>query len=373
MIWLLICAVLLVAIGSIFFVGARRDKAANPLDYYKNQLKELDADIERGLIDPATVASAKLEIERRILRANAANPHNADNDNQSTSKSYRFELVIILMILVGSFALYTTFGSPEVESATAARANLRERTVAEGGPTLGQAIEQIETHLAKNPDDATGWEVLTTSTRAVGDHARSIAAYNQLIRLQPDNIDWYIKRLEAYIGMANGQITPAANLLLSNIIDLSPEHPAGQFYLGLAYKQSNQLEGAYQVWQALLQNSQPNAPWYAIVQQQLEEIGPQLNKTSPSGPSRADIEAVANLSAEDREAFINSMIDRLKNKLSENPNDIDGWRMLARALVQQGKKSEAIQALEGAITAVHEENQENVRQILDNLVENNDF
>jgi cytochrome c-type biogenesis protein CcmH len=371
MIWVGFCIVVIVAIMATF-VFSKSGKASDPLAYYKAQLKELELDIKRGLIDQASVKSARLEIERRILKAGAAT---TVQSTQITKHSLPLqkEIISALIIIAGSFTLYHVFGSPNIASSPAARTDLEKRQISEGGPTFKEAIVQIQNHLENNPDDAKGWEVLTTSTRAIGDYATTIHAYDQLIRLQPNNTDWYIRQLEAYISMANGRITPAANLALNNILNIAPGHPAGQFYLGLAQKQSGNLEGAYQTWKALLDNSQPTAPWYVAVSEQLAEISPSLPKSITNGPTAEDIEAVANLTAEDQAIFINSMIDRLRNRLSDAPNDIEGWKMLARALVQQDRKAEAIDALEGAIERVSENNKANIRELLDNLVRNNDL
>ncbi len=67
------------------------------------------------------------------------------------------------------------------------------------------------------------------------------------------------------------------------------------------------------------------------------------------------------------------MTDRLKEKLDADPDNLDGWRMLTKSLLQQEKKQEAISSLNIALDRVNTENKEKVRQILDNVIGNNDF
>lgn len=53
-------------------------------------------------------------------------------------------------------------------------------------------------------------------------------------------------------------------------------------------------------------------------------------QTEP-GPSQADIEAAAAMSAEDRAAMVQNMVDGLSAKLEENPDDEQGWIRLLKA------------------------------------------
>ena len=58
-----------------------------------------------------------------------------------------------------------------------------------------------------------------------------------------------------------------------------------------------------------------------------------------------DIAAAQELSSEDRQQMIRSMVERLASKLEENPSDLNGWRRLARARKVLGQKTEEKVAL----------------------------
>lgn len=63
------------------------------------------------------------------------------------------------------------------------------------------------------------------------------------------------------------------------------------------------------------------------------EIGsPRLNaaETSPGRPA-LDADAIANLPENDRRAIIEGMVAGLSARLEQAPNDVEGWRMLARS------------------------------------------
>ncbi len=66
--------------------------------------------------------------------------------------------------------------------------------------------------------------------------------------------------------------------------------------------------------------------------------------TTPAGPGRADVEAAARMSDEERAAMIRSMVKRLADRLEENPGDREGWLRLARAYEVLGEAEKAGEA-----------------------------
>ena len=66
--------------------------------------------------------------------------------------------------------------------------------------------------------------------------------------------------------------------------------------------------------------------------------------SQPPGPTREDVEAAKSMSAGDRSQMIRSMVQRLADRLKENPNDLAGWRRLANAYRVLGESEKAKQA-----------------------------
>ena len=69
------------------------------------------------------------------------------------------------------------------------------------------------------------------------------------------------------------------------------------------------------------------------------------------GPDGADIAAAAEMSDEDRQAMIESMVEGLAARLAEDPSDAQGWQRLARAYDVLGRPRDAQTALIGAADA----------------------
>lgn len=363
MIWLFFGAVLLLAVLLVLVTSNAAGKDADPLAHYKEQLAEISADVERGILDETSAASAKLEIERRILKA-----VRAQEKRHAAVRASGTLLPAAAVVIIGTALIYSQIGSPNAQSKSGAFVTMQDTAVTEGGPTFKEALDKIETHLGANPDDFDGWSVMAKTARSVGDYQRTIKAYENMVRLKPEDARYRIDMLESYIAMAQGTITPAAKMVLQDLLRSEPTHPAGQYYLGLMRFQAGDKDGAKAVWLALAETSAANAPWMPVVNKHLQDLG-----VRPPKISQEQIDSVNAISEEERTEFIRSMMARLEEKLAENPTDSQGWVMLARSQIATGDKKAAILTLNRAYDTVNDADKPKIKALLDNLRNNSDF
>lgn len=357
MIWVLLILLLLTA--ALLMLRKPQSGAAgiDSVGHFKAQLDELEADRKRGLIDERDAAAAKVEIERRLLRRERATDARVVTDG-----GFQSIMPYALLVLLVPAALYVVMGRPDLPAKPGFIANNRQMLVEEGGPTYGEALKAIQAHLEDAPDDKRGWDVLAKSARAIRDYSLAANAFAELARLEPDEPKWRVQQLEAMLGMANGQMTPAARLVLARLMSDEPNHPAGQYYMGLAFFQAGDEDRARAVWLALADRSPEDAPWMAPLRERLEALGESLPTISDD-----EMAAVAAMSDEDREAFIAQMIARLAARLEANPGDVEGWMMLARSQLSMGDRESAIAALERGISLVDEADKPTLKAFLDNV------
>jgi cytochrome c-type biogenesis protein CcmH len=84
---------------------------------------------------------------------------------------------------------------------------------------------------------------------------------------------------------------------------------------------------------------------------QVEGSAPPATPNAP-GPSAADVDAAASLSAEERGAMIEGMVAQLAERLETEPKDAEGWVRLIRSYMVLGRKADAEAALAKARTAL---------------------
>ncbi|WP_417449486.1 c-type cytochrome biogenesis protein CcmI [Kordiimonas sp.] len=363
MIWFFLGLILVTALMILLRGEGKTAQGLDPVSHYRSQLRELDADVARGVIDDTSAQAAKVEIERRILKAARAGKGSVLSRG-SGKALWPIAGVLVLVPVV----FYWFVGRPDLPAKPGFVAEGRHTEIEEGGPTYGEALKSIRKHLDENPEDVKAWDVLAKSSRAIRDYSSAANAFARLAELQPNEIQWRVHQFEAMLAMAGGRITPASRLVLARVLNEAPNHPAAQYYLGLAYEQMGDADKARATWTALADRSAPDAPWMGSVRQKLSALG-----VKPPKLSNDQMAAVAAMSEEDRAAFIDSMIARLAGRLEDNPDDPEGWMMLARSQLSLGNQEAAVAALERGISVVEAGKAAPLKALLDNLRANPDL
>lgn len=352
MIWiaLALMTALALALPLAGYLRARRaapQLAESPdIALYRRQLARLDDEQEAGMIAPEEARAARLEIERRILKADSA--------RRETRPAARLPAAVAVAPVVLAIALavplYLELGRPGAESAPR-----RAAPTAEAAPDaapqarVSDLFAQLEARLADHPEEVEGWRLLGRTALGSGQPRRAAEAFRTAIALDPDAADLHASLGEALVAMAEGRVTPAAQLAFDRALRRDESTPAARYYTGLAHLQAGEEEDAQRVWRALLAESPPDAPWRASLTAQLRRIEAALAGGSPRrGPSREDLAAAEDMSPAARDAMIRSMVARLEARLEDNPDDYQGWLRLAQSRRVLGDEAGAITALDRA-------------------------
>ena len=104
---------------------------------------------------------------------------------------------------------------------------------------------------------------------------------------------------------------------------------------------------------AALQSGAEAYPGAPFVQQQLQqaaaELGLENGARAPRGPTAEDIRAAQDMSESDQQEMIRGMVDGLAARLENEPDDVEGWRMLARSYGVLGQSDKAAEVHEKII------------------------
>ncbi|MEQ8666912.1 MAG: c-type cytochrome biogenesis protein CcmI [Rhodospirillales bacterium] len=357
-------AVVVIAILCVPLLGPRRFGEQRPqfdIGVYRDQLRELERDIERGLLNPDQAGQARAEIERRLLAADAR--RQAGSGYRGSRKATAMVLLAAPLIPAAAVALYTVLGTPDLPDMPYAE---RPDVVPEMSDTdIADAIGRLEDRLRTSPDDAEGWALLGHSLATVG---RFADARDALMRAYELTKDPYLRAdaAEAAISAKDNVIGAADLAAFEALHATDPFEPKSRFYIGLAALQDGRTVDAMQEWIDLIVVSPVDAPWLDAVRQQVlglaDETGTDVATLKPSdealalaqsasampSPSAEDIRNAEDMTPEERMAFIRSMVERLAERLEANPDDREGWLRLARAYEVLGETEKAASALERA-------------------------
>jgi cytochrome c-type biogenesis protein CcmH len=330
--------------------AARAVDGAHDLEVYRDQLAELDRDAARGLIQPAEAEEARAEIARRILKADKAAAAATVRNGHSARA---LGMAAVLAVPLVSWGIYAAIGSPDLPSQPL-QARL-EKNPADA--TVDELIARAEAHLAANPEDGRGWDVLAPIYARLGRYGEAVTAYGNAIRLDGASGVRESGLGEALAGAAGGLVTAEAQAAFTRALALEPGQPKASFFLASALAQEGKIAEALSAWQAMMITLPQDSPWRNAVKQAVQGANSRLaaagNEAAP-GPTQDEIDATANMSAGDRSARIEQMVAGLDERLRQNPRDVEGWQRLVRSYHVLGKPDEARDALKRGMAALGE-------------------
>ncbi|WP_027053402.1 c-type cytochrome biogenesis protein CcmI [Mesorhizobium erdmanii] len=328
--------------------GPNRESSSgdHDLEVYRDQLSELDRDAARGLIQPAEAAEARAEIGRRILRLDNADAAGKASTRQVTSRLVA--TVAVLAVPLVSWGVYSRIGSPDLPSQPLSQRLAKNPA----DSSVDELVARAEAHLAANPADGRGWDVLAPVYLRMQRFSDAVAAYRNAIRLDGDSGMRQAGLGEAIAGAAGGIVSADAQDAFEAALKLDPANAKASFYLAMALAQEGRNKEAATAWQAMLGTLPPDSPWRDAVEKALvKSEGPEAGSSAAvKGPDAADVDNASSLSPQDREAMINTMVAGLDEKLRQNPRDPEGWMRLVRSYVVLGKADQARDALGRAIS-----------------------
>lgn len=342
-------------------VRARSEASDAPelhdIEVYRDQLIEVDRDVADGLVDPVQAEVAKTEISRRLLgaarKSETASPAAGNANNRGLRR-----VAVILMALFMPVAALTAYlelgrpGLPQLPLSARLQADPQANDIA-------MLISRAEQHLVENPEDGRGWDVLAPIYLRTGRYEESATAFRKAISILGPSPSRLASLGEALFSASGGIVTEEANLAFQTARELDSSDPKPQFFLAVALAQSGKTTEARAAFNGMLETAPADAPWIPAVQSQLASLQPGTTagplsgagSAAPANPTAADIAAAQDMSPEDRQAMITSMIEGLEAKLAENPDNVAGWLRLVRSHVVTGNRERAQAALDRAFAA----------------------
>jgi cytochrome c-type biogenesis protein CcmH len=327
---------------------AQKTGGGSDIVVYKDQLQEIDRDRSSGLIGESEAEAARLEVSRRLLAAAETQPPAPSPvATQRSLRRRRAAVVAALVILpFGAPGLYVALGSPNIPGEPAfARAQAPQ-----GNQPIDKLVGQVEAHLAHNPNDGVGWEVLAPVYLRLGRFDDAVAARKKAIALNGDTAARETDLGEAEVAAANGVVTADAKAAFEGAVARDPHDAKAHYFLGLAAEQDGKSDEAAAKWRALLADAPAGAPWVGFVREALARVT--ATSVAAPGPNANDIAAAANMSEQQRNEAVGRMVAGLADRLHENGADLEGWLRLVRAYAVLGDRDKAKSAAADARRAL---------------------
>jgi len=234
MIWFAIAGLALLALVPLALVLRRRTetKSARELamHLHQGQLLELDRDLAEQRILPTEHATAKLEVQRRLLAA-------AASTEAAPRTGSRIPLLVTAAVVPFlALGLYMVDGTPSMPSVTGEAVQARRRA-ADGEALLAQLRERLATLDPKSEQARQGFILLGSIEEQRGNLAAAAQAWTMALMARFDPA--LAVRTALASAQAEGSLTTGGAALMRRALAAAP----------------------------------PDAPWRPMVEQQLKQAG----------------------------------------------------------------------------------------------------
>jgi cytochrome c-type biogenesis protein CcmH len=333
--WL--CITLLVAGGILFLLwplirgGRGADPLAREVALYAARQQELIRQRETGEISAQDCEAALAEQGRALLALHRARGAVEAGGNAGAMRRRKQAALLLLVGLpLLTLPIYLRLGAPD----------LPDQPLAARAPQpldVASAIGKIEAHLAQNPNDLRGFEVIAPVYLKAGRYTDAVRAYTRVIALAGETSERLSDLGESLVAEQDGLISAQAREAFARAVQLDASYPKPKFYLALAREQEGDAAGALADLEKIVLDL-PESPARSRVSAEIRRLRVQTG-VAPGTPA----DMVANLPVREREIVIRQMVEGLDTRLSEAGGTLAEWRQLvqARLVLHQRDAAEA--------------------------------
>ncbi|MEM6899953.1 MAG: c-type cytochrome biogenesis protein CcmI [Pseudomonadota bacterium] len=374
--WLTAFLIAVLTAGSLLVVlrrpDASRSAAASDVQVYRDQLKEVERDLARGVLTEAEAETVRVEVSRRLLDAD----RRAEANNRlKTGAQAPIVVIVSVVLLVGGATLYRQIGAPgypdlpmgqRLAAINEAAANRPDQLELERRaapnipappapePRYAELMDELRAAIEERPDDLTGLTLLAENEARLGNLSAAREAQARILAIKGDAVTAadLIDMIDIMVYAAGGYVSPEAEDIVRQLFVAAPQNGTALYYAGLTLAQNGRPDQAFPIWRRLLESGPRNAPWVPIITAEIESVaaaaGVQYQHPRLTGPSAEDIAAMEALSDTDRRARIEGMVEGLAARLATEGGTAEEWAQLITALGVRGERERAGAILEEA-------------------------
>lgn len=230
---------------------------------YRDQLSELEADLQNGIVSEEQYSQDRDEIERRLLEDTATvKSKEKPTTPPATARTTAYTLALALPLVAISF--YLKVGNPKAITGSPVATAPATAPGPAGPPQRTQ--EQIEANVAKlaerlksNPSDAQGWTMLARSYSSMEKYAEAAAAYGKATELTPKDADLWAEYAFASAMAAGRSLQGKPKELIDRALKVDPENAKALQLAGSAAFEAKDYNKAVSYWERVLKKVPPGS------------------------------------------------------------------------------------------------------------------
>ena len=261
------------------------ETSGSNLAILRTQLAELDADVGSGVLSAEQHASARAELERRVLEEGGSEGASVGGAQSGGTAA---AIVLALLIPLAALGMYLWVGEPDGMRPEAAAAE-HQATPKE----VDEMVSRLAARLEKNPDDPRGWMMLARSYYVMKRMPEAVAAFEKAAQAVKDDADFYADYADA-LAMSQGRKLDGRPMqLIQQALKIDPGHPKALAMAGSEAFFRKDYPGALAYWEKLLPLLPPDSEMGRSIASGIAEArelggikGPVATKAAPKAEAK---------------------------------------------------------------------------------------
>ena len=363
---LLILSALVLLANSLFKKRDTNSNDRNPdIVFLKDQLDQLDKEVELGITEKSEAEFSKVKISRKILHF----ANELSNKNQEHNAPIKITILIwcsiAIFVSLGTYKTYDFIGgdvlltrTPIVkkfmpkdsrkdylsqEVAEQLIATTRESKQLANGEnnTLIRLVEELKKVLKQRPNDLPGHILLVKNSARLKDFITARIAQEKVLILlgEQANSFSYSKYAELCIKAASGYLSLDAAMAIEKSLSIDPNNPQAKFYSSLQFLQENKNSDTFIIWTELLDKEPIDSKWVTMVVAGIATISSSFN---------LEKEAVKKPTLELSSSLLPllKLLDSLELRLNRKSGSVKDWIVLIEGYQKINIESKVNQNIE---------------------------
>ena len=252
------------------------NREAVNISIYKNQLVELETDLQTGNVSQEQYEKSKQEIERRLLEdAQDVEQAKAIAANEYKGLMKVTALLVVIAVPVSALGLYNKIGN--LDGLNPESVSMAQQTSPHGQSEadMAQQIEMMVANLAErlqeDPSDIEGWVMLGRSMTVLGRYDDAVTAFGNAYQFAGDDPNVLTDYADA-LAMANNESLEGRPMeLLGKALQVDPVNQKALWLLGTAYFERGDFTAAIEYWNRLLKLAPPSSEDAEVMRANIKE------------------------------------------------------------------------------------------------------
>lgn len=314
---ILIVVALLFIVPTLLMKGKKEEEErverdAVNITVYRDQLTELEKDLENDILTQDQYNQSKQELQQRMLQDIPEEQTDAAVKSPNKIANIAVSTLIIMALPISAIYLYLEIGDtrgllPQAQLASATQmqqsgggAPAGGSGTPEGHDNFMSVLDNLITRLNNNPEDIEGWFMLARTYAIMNRYDEAASTYAKLNEVVP-NDPQILSDYADVLAMTNqGSLIGKPAELIEEALELDPEYPKALALAGTAEFEKNDFDQAAAYWERLLAVIPPDSQLAQSVKESIDEANTLAGKETGAQPVQtADASAASVQAAEE--------------------------------------------------------------------------